>query len=218
MKKSHIALERMSKFQLGASDNNILDYDFNKLQEFLNIKGRMMFGKNFRLLKEDKAMLFILCCYFIQDQNAGAIIGLDINKGLLISGPVGCGKTTLMNLMPSSNWNKIKYETIPTRNIVKDFNEAGFEELEKYKDTKDYCFDDLGLEPTGCHNTNDCNVMEEILLSRYNLFKTKNAKTYITTNLNAEELEARYGSRVRSRMREMFNLVSFDKASVDKRK
>ncbi|MDT8347935.1 MAG: ATPase, partial [Flavobacteriaceae bacterium] len=43
-------------------------------------------------------------------------------------------------------------------------------------------------------------------------------KTHITTNLNAEELEARYGSRVRSRLREMFNLISFDKASVDKRK
>ncbi len=217
MKKSHKNIERMSKFQLGASDNNMLDYDNNKLQEFLNIKGRMMFGKNFRLHKEDKAVLFVLCCYFIQDHNAGAIIGLDINKGLLISGPVGCGKTSLMKLMPYLGSHKIKYEMIPTRNIVNNFNAAGFEVLEKYKDTKDYCFDDLGLEPSGCHNTKDCNVMEEILLSRYDLFKTKNIKTHITTNLSADELEARYGSRVRSRLREMFNLISFDKASVDKR-
>ncbi|HEY9168952.1 MAG TPA: hypothetical protein VIN72_05665 [Lutibacter sp.] len=106
---------------------------------------------------------------------------------------------------------------IPTRNIVNNFNAAGFEVLEKYKDTKDYCFDDLGLEPTDCHNTKDCNVMEEILLVRYDLFKTKNVKTHITTNLNAEELEARYGGRVRSRLREMFNLISFDQTSVDKR-
>jgi len=60
--------------------------------------------------------------------------------------------------------------------------------------------------------------MGEILLSRYDLFKTKNVKTHITTNLNAEELEARYGSRVRSRMREMFNLISFDSSTTDKRK
>ncbi|MFZ2283972.1 MAG: ATPase [Lutibacter sp.] len=218
MTKSHIAFERMSKFQLGASDNNILDYDFNKLQEFLNIKGRMMFGKNFRLLKEDKAMLFILCCYFIQDQNAGAIIGLDINKGLLLSGPVGCGKTSLMKLMPYFGSNKIKYEMISTSNIVNNFNEAGSEVLEKYKDIKDYCFDDLGLEPAACHNTKDCNVMEEILLSRYDLFKTKNVKTHITTNLHIEELEARYGSQFTSRLDEMFNFVSFKKNSIDKRK
>lgn len=217
MKKSHIAFERMSKFQLGASDNNILNYDFNKLQEFLNIKGRMMFGKNFRLLKEDKAMLFILCCYFIQDQNAGAIIGLDLNKGLLLSGPVGCEKTSLMKLMPYFGSHKIKYEMIPTSNIVNDFNDAGSEVLEKYKDIKDYCFDDLGLEPTGCYNTKNCNVMEEILLSRYDLFKTKNVKSHITTNLHIEELEARYGSHFTSKLDEMFNFVSFAKLSKNKR-
>lgn len=176
-----------------------------------------MFDKDFRLHKEDKALLLVLYCYFIQDHNAGAIIGLYISKGLLISGPVGCGKTTLMNLMLKSTWHKIKYEMIPTRNIVNNFNEVGFEVLEKYKDTKDYCFDDLGLEPIGCHNTKDCNVMEEILLSRYDLFKTKNVKTHITTNLNPEELEARYGSQFISRLGEMFNLIGFAKSSKDKR-
>jgi hypothetical protein len=89
--------------------------------------------------------------------------------------------------------------------------------LEKYNDTKNYCFDDLGVEPTVCHYIKECNVMGEILLSRYDLFKAKNTKTHITTNLNAEELEARYGGRVRSRLREMFNLVGFDESLKDKR-
>ena len=217
MKTSRIAIQRMSKFLFRESDNNILGYSFYKLKVFLHVQSRMMFDKDFRLHKEDKALLLILYCYFIQDHNAGAIIGLDINKGLLLSGPVGCGKTTLMNLMPNSAWHKIKYEMIPTRNIVNNFNEAGFEMLEKYKDTIDYCFDDLGLEPTGCHNTKNCNVMEEILLSRYDLFKTKNVKTHITTNLNIEELEARYGSQFTSRLGEMFNLVSFASSTTDKR-
>ncbi|NEW80122.1 MAG: ATPase, partial [Gelidibacter sp.] len=43
------------------------------------------------------------------------------------------------------------------------------------------------------------------------------SKTHITTNLNAEELETRYGSRVRSRLREMFNLIGFDESTKDKR-
>ena len=72
-------------------------------------------------------------------------------------------------------------------------------------------------------------MLGEILLSRYDLFmrhpelvsgshQTKfRTTTHITTNLNAQELEKRYGNRVRSRMRQMFNLVSYDKSTPDKR-
>ena len=42
--------------------------------------------------------------------------------------------------------------------------------------------------------------------------------THATTNLSASELESYYGNRVRSRMREMFNLIAFDSAAKDKRK
>jgi DNA replication protein DnaC len=45
----------------------------------------------------------------------------------------------------------------------------------------------------------------------------KGIPTHVTTNLSASELEEKYGNRIRSRMREMFNLVAFDKNSKDKR-
>ena len=45
-----------------------------------------------------------------------------------------------------------------------------------------------------------------------------NNMTHITTNLNAEEIEDRYGNRVRSRLREMVNVIGFDKNTKDKRK
>jgi DNA replication protein DnaC len=60
--------------------------------------------------------------------------------------------------------------------------------------------------------------MGEVLLSRYDLFISKGILTHVTTNLSASEIEQTYGNRVRSRMREMFNLMAFDKASMDKRK
>ncbi len=143
---------------------------------------------------------------------------------------------------------------IPTRNLVFGFNNLGYKIIEDYADHKNYCFDDLGIEPTGRHYSKDCNVMGEIILSRYELFlnktsghhpglshracrsvdsgshlsnkqniqysplKSNHYSPHITTNLNAQELEERYGNRVRSRMREMFNLIAFGKERGDKRK
>ena len=80
-----------------------------------------------------------------------------------------------------------------------------------------FCFDDLGIEQPRKYFGNECNVMAEILLSRYELFVSKGIPTHVTTNLSASELEEKYGNRLRSRMREMFNLVAFDKNSKDKR-
>jgi DNA replication protein DnaC len=60
--------------------------------------------------------------------------------------------------------------------------------------------------------------MAEILTNRYEHFVESKAITHITTNLSASEIEKAYGNRVRSRLRQMFNLIAFDKDSIDKRR
>jgi DNA replication protein DnaC len=65
---------------------------------------------------------------------------------------------------------------------------------------------------------NETNVMAEVMMSRYPLFIHRKMLTHATTNLSAEELENLYGNRVRSRMREMFNLIAFVADVADKRK
>ncbi|SDX74981.1 DNA replication protein DnaC [Lutibacter oricola] len=217
----HIKIEGNSKFQIGEIKNNTVHYEFEKIKTYLNIKGHLLFGKNFKIYKEDEPLLFKLCCYFIQDHLSCAQFGIDTNKGLLLTGPVGCGKTSLMKLLVHLAPHKTYFELIPTRSIVFNFNAKGYDVLEKYNQTQNYCFDDLGVEPTGSHYAKECNVMGEILLSRYELFcnpePQRKVFTHITTNLNAKELEKRYGNRVRSRLRQMFNLISFDENSKDKR-
>lgn len=59
--------------------------------------------------------------------------------------------------------------------------------------------------------------MAEILLSRYDIFTSKKIQTHITTNLSASEIENGYGNRVRSRLREMINLIAFERGIIDKR-
>ena len=123
-----------------------------------------------------------------------------------------------MQLLPFIVPHQNQHSLIPARNITFSFNKSGFKIIEDYGNNGFYCFDDLGVETTGRHFGKDCNVMGEILLSRYDLFLKRKIRTHTTTNLNAQELESRYGIRVRSRMRELFNLIAFDKESLDKRK
>ena len=213
----HIITEGVKQYQLGVLKGKEIRYDFEKILVYLNAKGQLMFGKDFKIYKEDRDILYKLCLYFIQDKERCHQLDIDIRKGILLSGPVGCGKTSLMKLLKHIVPHQRSYAVIPSRNIVFAFNHLGYKIIGDYGDQRLYCFDDLGVEPTGRHFGKDCNVMGEIILSRYDLFLSNKIKTHATTNLNAKELEERYGNRVRSRMRQLFNLIAFDKSSRDKR-
>lgn len=206
-------------YSLGSFDGKWVTYDFPKIVAFLNIKGKSMFGQKFKIYKKDYAILKKLCTYMIRDEEGCRQYLLDLNKGLLLTGPVGCGKTSLMKILPFIVPYQKPYEMIPVRNVVFGFNHIGYKIIEDYGNSGFFCFDDLGLEPPGRFFGKDCNVLGEVLISRYDLYlkTSRKVKTHATTNLNAEELEERYGNRVRSRMRELFNLVSFEPAAKDKR-
>lgn len=213
----HIITEGSLQYQLGELKGNHILYDFDKIIIYLDAKGKLLFGEKFKIYKEDRSILYKLCNYQIRDWQACKKLNIDIKKGILLSGPVGCGKTSLMKLIRHITPHYQSYEMIPTRNVTFAFNYIGYKIIEQYGDSRFYCFDDLGVEPTGRYFGKDCNVMGEVILSRHELFLKYKFKTHCTTNLNAQELEERYGNRARSRMRELFNLIGFDKGSLDKR-
>ena len=214
-----------SEFKVADLRDDVLQYDFKTSIRFLEARGKILFGRHFKIHKEDYELLYKLVTYFIEDQRVATKLEIDLNKGILLSGPVGCGKTTLMRLLPHLVPHKRHYQStlMPCRNIVFGFNNLGYKIIEDYADTKAYCFDDLGVESIGRHYGKDCNVMGEILITRYEVIMNQKLshraqlRCHITTNLNSLEIEERYGERVRSRMREMFNLISFDENSSDKR-
>lgn len=213
----HIIVEGSVQYSLGELKGNQILYDFDKILIYLNDKGKLLFGENFRIYEEDREILFKLCNYFIKDETNCKKLNIDPNKGILLTGPVGCGKTSLMKLLQHIIPHHKQYKVIPTRNITFAFNHTGYKTIEHFGNSNFYCFDDLGVEPTGRFFGKDCNVIGEILLSRYDLFLEHKLKTHATSNLNAQELEDRYGNRIRSRMRKLFNLVAFDKGCLDKR-
>jgi energy-coupling factor transporter ATP-binding protein EcfA2 len=199
-------------------------YEFEKCLAFMEKKGKELFGAHFKIDPADYEIIFKLLAYVIGDEKNAIKHGISLKKGILLTGPIGCGKTSLMTLIRFFQPANKRFLMKSCREVSFEFIKDGYEVINKYSrnsfhnlDPKTYCFDDLGTENNLKYFGNDCNVMAEILLSRYDLFVTRKLLIHITTNLSASEIEVAYGNRIRSRMREMLNLISFDQSIKDKR-
>jgi DNA replication protein DnaC len=200
-------------------ENNIRYYNFIQSCKYLQFIGKEKYGPKFKISPSDKEVLYKLLIYVIRDEENCIKHGIDLNKGILLNGPVGCGKTSLMTLLKYFTYPKDNYLIKSSRDIAIEFNDEGYPIIQKYgKSSKIWCFDDLGIENNIKHFGNECNTIAEVLLQRYDLLTSQGIVTHATTNLNAEELERLYGNRIRSRLRGMFNLIAFPQTSKDKRK
>ena len=200
-------------------------YNYQEVIAWIEKRGIELYGKKFKILETDHEIIYKLIAYFLKDEQACYQFNVDLEKGILLTGPIGCGKTSLMNLMKSITPTEHKFSVKPCRDISFEFIQDGYQIIHKYSigklylsEPKTICFDDLGTENNLKYYGNECNVMAEILLSRYDLFISKKLQTHITTNLSATEIEKYYGNRVRSRLRELCNLIAFDNSVTDKRK
>lgn len=207
------------------NENIKSQYSYTEVINWLENKGIELYGNHFKIIENDYPIMYKLIAYFLKDEATCFQYGIDLNKGILFTGPIGCGKTSLMNLMKYLTPMEHKFSVKPCRDISFEFIQDGYEVIHRYSkgklyqaEPRTYCFDDLGTENNLKYFGNECNVLAEILLSRYDLYISKKLQTHITTNLSASEIEKVYGNRVRSRLREMCNLIAFNSEAQDKRK
>jgi hypothetical protein len=182
--------------------------------------------KDFKVESDaEKRIYRMLCQYFNNDiefekevDQFGGNYSLD--KGIWLHGGVGCGKTNLMKLFrenPTVPYGVV--ESIKVADMYKD-KDIGVDVIEKYAHAESICFDDFGTEienGESSHFGNRKNVIGEIILRHYSLNEKKRFRFHFTTNLGASLVEKEYGVRVRSRIREMCNLISLE-GIADKRK
>lgn len=166
-----------------------------------------------------------LCLYFANDPRSEKF-GLDRKKGLLLMGFTGTGKTMLMKAFATNMLQS--YKMMRTVDITYDFVEYGLSVIrthgtpitipqDVYGSTQaGVCFDDLGNEDERRRYGDKMNVMADIISRRYDMMPHN--MTHITTNLAPGKIEEVYGVRIRSRMAEMFNVISFDKNCPDRRR
>lgn len=109
----------------------------------------------------------------------------------------------------------------PCREIAMEYTRIGYEAIQRY--TKQsfnlytgqpftICFDDFGFEsPVQYHKAPILNTMTVILASRYNYFLHNGMVTHIVTNLSIKEIEDKYGRQIKNILKEMFNVIAFEK-------
>jgi GTPase SAR1 family protein len=198
--------------------------DFPRYLNFIQSSGQKLYHPTFKVSPEDYEIIYKLLVYFLRDTAGAEKYGISFRKGIILSGPVGCGKTSLMNILRYFQKPENRYIMKTCRDVSFEFIQEGYSTIHKYSRLSlrnnqplGYCFDDLGTENNLKYFGNECNIMGEILLSRYELYISRQMVTHITTNLNSSEIEELYGTRVRSRLREQFNLIAFDANAKDKR-
>lgn len=174
------------------------------------------FGREFIIDDDNEALVNTLARYFTNSKEfeAGSF---SLNKGILIMGNVGTGKTEIMKYFQKNK--KACYQVLSCPEVANNFS-IYREEFDKiYSIPKENamndstfffqrrmgrCFDDLGTEEIKNDYGNKKNTMADIIMA---IYQTKDYRhVHITTNLNEEEIEPKYGTRVKSRLREMFNV------------
>lgn len=203
---------------------SLFDYKdiFNKLEQ----EGKKQFGEHFRIYKRDWPILVQIIGWMLHDEDVAAQFNIDLHKGIFLAGPVGVGKTRIMEMAQWLVGRDEYYNLYSCSQISVEFQKSGSEVIELFTSKcfiphnnlpRTCCFDDLGMEAFSQFYGTPCYVMKQILLGRYELFVKYGMITHVTSNLSAADLEMRYGAEVRSRFREMFNRIVFDKNALDKR-
>jgi len=95
-------------------------------------KGKILFGPDFVFYDELMPIIRILFICLIQDHENMIKLGLDPRKGVLMSGPVGGGKTCLMRLMQMMLHPYHKFQLKPCRDIRLEFQKEGFGIIDYY--------------------------------------------------------------------------------------
>jgi len=171
-----------------------------------------------------------ICCYFANDTRFEGYEGMSLQKGLLLVGGVGIGKSTLMRVFQKNARQSFKIHSC--RDVEADFSVDGDDALREYSGNVKiavnsdpfghkeigYCFDDLGTEDQSKHYGRVKNVMQSVILNRYDNANLEFVSTHITTNLTASQIRERYDGRAIDRMREMFNIIDFPTTEKSRRK
>lgn len=72
-------------------ENGKYQFNFPDSMNWIEALGKKKFGSHFRIYPEDHSLLLTLLVYAIRDEESAVKKKLNLKKGILLTGPIGCG-------------------------------------------------------------------------------------------------------------------------------
>jgi predicted ATPase len=106
--------------------------DFTKCLYQIECTGKKLYHPTFKVFAEDYEIIFKLLIYFLNDTVDAEKYNISFRKGILLSGPVGCGKTSLMFILRLFQQPEERLILKPCRDISFEFIQEGYSTIQKY--------------------------------------------------------------------------------------
>jgi DNA replication protein DnaC len=217
-------IPRQEKTDSSSNKNLITDPNFNIDQELFRVQkiGERLTNKDF-IINSDNIRQFNLGIQYFNGKPEFEKNGLSLRKGLMLLGGVGTGKTIFMKVFKSYVHEKRINKEFRIENaddIVELYENYGNPGINFFRNNyiesgfgfyiqnpQRICIDDLGIEKDSVKfYGNEESVISRLLYARYNHFQ-RGITTHVTANLDQKMLAEKYGDRLYSRFKEMFNII-----------
>jgi len=167
----------------------------------------------FVMTPEVQAVYIKLIQYFHADPEFPG----ELEKGLMLMGPTGTGKTLAMQVMAiyrqidntafifNRKVCKMNFEVVDVNHVINSYISNFYDGILVYLTRYIVCLDDVGSESEYAkHFGNKIDVISYILTERY----SKRLLTFATSNFPLKTLEEKYDDRIISRMYALFNFIT----------
>ncbi|MCC3156456.1 ATP-binding protein [Hymenobacter sp. 15J16-1T3B] len=246
--KYHAAWGQWYRWRLAESAKP-QEFTADEIWQWFHLTAQRILGKPYEVTDYNRWILNQLCLYFAGDKRFEKD-GRSLEKGIMLRGGVGCGKTTLLTLFAGNP--RQPFEVTPCEDVVGTYmqprEKGGREALRRFKQLNripsahepmynyrqwmGHCFDDLGTEDWNARHMggDPFNCMAGVLSGIDDAVvagRMPRHAVHLTTNLlfddyqvdgeNIPGIESIYGTRVRSRIRGLMNVLTFPNDAPDLR-
>ena len=207
-------------------------WGYKQTDSFMRYRSESLFEGKFKIDAANEMIYNLLCMYFSKDIGFLSLaehLGVknpSLDKGLLLGGMIGVGKTWMMQLFSKNQRQvfSVRAATLIADNFMnqsKEDHDKGKDPLQGFytpaklpvNDANNFyheylglCLDDIGTEEVKNHYGNRKNVIGDLIEQRYALGNV-GLMLHMTTNLTMPQVKEFYGDRVGSRLRETMNII-----------
>ena len=156
--------------------------------------------------------------HLIKDENNWEDLGLDLQKGILLMGNIGVGKTTIINEYLNTKWfNPLSGKVKTGHRLNQRELNSDFKRYQNYESIKHYYMFIDDLADQGKTNIKVYgeikNPASDLIALRYNVFVSEirwdesDGFNYFTSNYSLDNLAEELGGSIVDRLYEMCNFI-----------